>query len=203
MRGDLLRPLSVAVMALWLCACTRDPYVGDYFGRSPARWVGHWRVATLTDRVTGLPFSAAVLGTRSSSNSEVTFPQTATMEVACFRDNPLVRFAFNFKIGTTKNAEFAYRFDDKLGRVVPARITLDHIYMVIEDDTAARQFIDEMTKSQSLYMHIRTINAGRTSAEFELEGAKAAVDAALAGCPLKRPAARPRTASLSAAGPVH
>jgi hypothetical protein len=202
-RGYLLRPLWLGVVALWLGACTRDPYVGTYFGGGPAKWAGKWRVATLTDRVTAAPFAAAVLDTRNSSNSEVTFPQPATMEVACFRNKPIIRFAFAFKIGTTRNAEFAYRFDDKPGRVADARITLDHTFLVVEDEGAVRLFINEMTGSQTLYMHVRTINAGRSSAEFELEGARIAVDAALAGCPVKPTATPPRTAKLSAAGSAH
>jgi hypothetical protein len=191
--------LSVAAMALGLCACTRDPYVAN----GPAVWAGKWRVATLTDRVTGAPFSAAVLATRNSSNSEVTFPQPATMEIGCFRDKPVVRFAFAFKIGSTRNAEFAYRFDEKPGRVATARITLDHMIMVIEDEDAVRPFVNELASSHLLYMHVRTINAGRSSAEFELEGAKAAIDAALAGCPVKPAATPPRTAKLSAKPSTH
>jgi hypothetical protein len=37
-------------------------------------------------------------------------------------------------------------------------------------------------------VRIRSLNAGRTAAEFKVEGAQAAIDAALAGCPVTAPA---------------
>jgi hypothetical protein len=41
-----------------------------------------------------------------------------------------------------------------------------------------------MAMSSVLYMHIRALNALRTSAEFPVDGAPAAIAAAYAGCPL-------------------
>jgi hypothetical protein len=42
-----------------------------------------------------------------------------------------------------------------------------------------------MSGSRTLYVRIRSLNAaGRTTAEFNLEGAAAAVQAAFADCPL-------------------
>ncbi len=46
------------------------------------------------------------------------------------------------------------------------------------------QFVDELATSGVLYLRIRSLNAGRSSAEFRLDGAPAAIDAAFAGCPL-------------------
>lgn len=49
----------------------------------------------------------------------------------------------------------------------------------------------DMSGSRTLYVRIRSLNAGRTTAEFSLEGAAAAVQAAFADCPLSgKPAKR-------------
>jgi len=46
------------------------------------------------------------------------------------------------------------------------------------------RFANEMATSNVLYMHIRALNALRTSAEFPVDGAPAAIAAAYASCPL-------------------
>jgi H2-forming N5,N10-methylenetetrahydromethanopterin dehydrogenase-like enzyme len=41
-----------------------------------------------------------------------------------------------------------------------------------------------MTGSQKLYLRIRSLTLGRTTAEYPLEGSATAVQAAFAGCPV-------------------
>jgi hypothetical protein len=198
-RVDVLRVVPAVVVALFLGACSRDPYVGPIAGT----WSGKWRVARQIDRITGRPIAAAVLATRNSSNSAERFTLPATLELGCFRGQPIVRFAFAFKIGTNRDAEFAYRFDDKPGHVAPARITPDHRFLLIEKDAAVAQFVSELSSSKVLYLHVRTLNAGRSSAEFELEGAPVAIQSALAGCPATPAATPPRTAFLAGQPSAH
>jgi hypothetical protein len=59
--------------------------------------------------------------------------------------------------------------------------------VVIEDKPTVVQFIDEMKTSSGLYLRIRSLNAGRSSAEFKVDGATAAIDSALASCPAVMP----------------
>jgi hypothetical protein len=108
----------VCVLALPLAGCFgRDPIVSSSF----AAPVGNWRVERQTDRITGAPLSSAFLITRDSSNSAVPFSQPAEMTVACFKEAPLVRFVFGFKVGSNRNSVLGYRFDDKPGHEIKAR----------------------------------------------------------------------------------
>ena len=49
------------------------------------------------------------------------------------------------------------------------------------------QFVSEMATSNVLYIRIRSFSAGRTAAEFKVDGAPAAIASAYAGCPVKPP----------------
>jgi hypothetical protein len=55
---------------------------------------------------------------------------------------------------------------------------------VIEDKADVAQFVSELATSDVLYVRIRSLNAGRTAAEFRLNGAPTAIEAAFTGCPL-------------------
>jgi hypothetical protein len=46
------------------------------------------------------------------------------------------------------------------------------------------QFVNELATAELLYIRIRSLNSGRSTAEFRLNGAPAAIEAAYAGCPL-------------------
>ena len=119
------------------------------------------------------------------------YAQPAQLQLTCFERNPVVRFSFEFKIGSDKNSALGYRFDDKPGRDnVESRILLGYTVIVIEDKAAVAQFIDELANSNTLYLRIRSLNAGRTTAEFRVAGAAAAVQAALAECPVTPPPGR-------------
>ena len=101
---------------------------------------------------------------------------------------------FGYKVGSTRNAEFSYRFDDKPGRTIKVHFVEDYKSVVIEGASEVAQFLDEMQSSAALYVLIRSFNAGRTSADFKLEGGADAVKEALAGCP---PAAAPTAKRVS------
>jgi len=110
------------------------------------------------------------LRTRSSSHSGEDYAKPAQLQLTCFERNPVVRFSFEFKIGSDKNSALGYRFDDKPGRDnVESRILIGYTVIVIEDKAAVAQFVDELVNSNTLYLRIRSLNGGRTTAEFRVE----------------------------------
>jgi len=184
LRADGIRRLAGIAGAIALgalaSACARDPIVTA----TNTAAAGNWRVEREVDRITGAPMSSARLETRVVSNAAVVFPPPADLQLSCFKDQPVVVFAFLFKIGSTRNAELSYRFDDKPGHLAQVRFTDDYQRAIIEDRSEVARFADEMATSNVLYVLIRSLNRGRTSAEFRLDGAPGAIGAAFAGCPL-------------------
>lgn len=180
--------VTAVVASLLLSGCTaHDPFVSN----AGAKPVGNWRIERQLDRVTGAPLSSAFLLASTSSNSTVLFVRPAMLQLLCFKDEPVVRFEFGFKVGATRNSVLGYRFDDKPGHEVDARFLQDHMTVVIEDQAEVAQFVSELATSNVLYVRIRSLNAGRTSAEFRLNGAQAAIQTAFAGCPVStRPPAK-------------
>jgi hypothetical protein len=168
------------ILAALLGGCVRDPYVG---GEGETR-SGEWYIAHQIDRITGaeLP-SAAVFG--YGSNSYVDFPKISNFQLTCFDGRPLVRFSFAFKIGNDRESVFGYRFDDQPGHAnVDARVIKDPRMVVIEEPAAVATFLSELPGSSRLYIRIRSLIAGRTSAEYPLEGSEAAIKAAFENCPI-------------------
>lgn len=117
-------------------------------------------------------------------NGDLAFAPPARMDLACFKQHPAVIIVFAFKIGSTRNAEFSYRFDDKPGHVPRMRVVNDYKTVIIEDPHEVALFANELATADVLYVRIRALNAARTSAEFKVAGAPAAIAAAYAGCPL-------------------
>jgi hypothetical protein len=183
-----VRWVAIVGIALALSACARDPYVSTTANTVSS---GEWKIERQTDRVTGSAIASALLMTKNSSHSGEDFAKPAQLQLTCFERNPLVRFSFEFKIGSDKNSALGYRFDDKPGRDnVESRILLGYTVIVIEDKAMVAQFVDELVSSNMLYLRIRSLNAGRTTAEFRVAGAAAAVQAALAECPVAAPQKR-------------
>jgi hypothetical protein len=167
-----------APLALSACVTARDPIVTT---AAPVR-AGNWVVDRQIDRITGAPLSLAYVVTRNSSYSSVAFTHPARMELGCFRQQPIVRFVFSYKVGSNRNSMLSYRFDDRPGRETKARFLHLTRMVVIEDEDAAAQFLRELAASKTLYILVRSLNAGRSSAEFNVEGASAAIEQALADC---------------------
>jgi hypothetical protein len=116
----------------------------------------------------------------------------AHLQLACFKEHAAVVIAFAFKIGSSRNAELAYRFDAKPGHEPRVRIVDDYRSVLIDDPNEVMRFTGDMATSDSLYLHIRSLTAAaRTSAEFKVAGAPPAIVGASAGCPLT-PAAQAR-----------
>lgn len=179
--GVVRSVVPVLAVSLLLGACAaRDPYVSA----SAATAVGNWRVERQTDRITGAPLSSAILRTTNSSQSAVAFTRPAALQIGCFKDQPVVRMAFEFKVGSNRNSVLGYRFDEKPGHEIEARFLQDFKTVVIEERQEVVQFVTELATSNLLYIRIRSLNAGRTAAEFRVDGAPAAIEAALAQCPV-------------------
>ncbi len=182
-RADVLG--CAAGMALLLAACAgRDPYVSGAFGK-----IDEWGTEKHTDRVTGAPVSNSFLVTRKVSYGAILIAPPARLQLICFKEQPAVLIGFDFKIGSTRNAEVAYRFDEKPGHEPHVRIVDDHKTVLIDDPKEVAQFTSELAISEILYLRIRALTAPRTSAEFAVTGAAPMIAAAYANCP-RNPAAR-------------
>ena len=179
----VLRACFLGYMAgagLLLAGCTHDAFVNA----TPFR-VGEWQIDPQTDRITGAPLSNSILMTNRVSHGGMMFAPPAKLQLACFKERAAVIFAFGFKIGSTRNAEVAYRFDEKPGHEPRGRIVNDYLSVIIDDPYEVRQLTGEMATSDVLYLRIRSLTAtGRTSAEFKVAGAAPAIAAAYASCPL-------------------
>ena len=173
---------SIVIAALAGACSTRDPSVFQNETNTAA--AGNWRIERTPDRITGVPVPSAQLATTRSSNSAVPNSKPAAIQLTCFENRPIVRFSFEFRIGSDLNSEFGYRFDDRPGHDnVPSRVLLGYRVIVIEDTAAVAQFTQELASSKSLVVRIRSLNAGRTVADFATDGGKAAIDAVLTNCP--------------------
>jgi hypothetical protein len=176
----------VAALGLVVSGCAgRDPYVA-----TPATTTsGNWKIEKQEDRITGVPVPSAMLIISNASNSFADFAKPASMQMTCFEGKPLVRFAFDFKAGSDTNSTLGYRFDDKPGHDNVASLFMQEYRTVVINDTAeVARFVGEMQGSNTLLIRVRSLSAGRTTAEFKLDGAPAAIEAAFAGCPLTAPA---------------
>ena len=186
-----MRCVAFLVIAVVLGACARDPYVTN----SGEIEAGSWRIARQIDRVIAsqLP-SATVISW--GSNTYVPGVKYATLQLTCHDGQPLVRFGFDFKIGSDRNTFFGYRFDDKPGRDgVESRVLRGYQVIVIEEQAAVAQFLTDLKGSRRLYMRLRSLTGGRTSAEFPVDGSDAAVQAAFTECSGSVPRA-PASASI-------
>ncbi len=187
MRAGLL---TLPAMLLLAACAGRDPVVTT----SDTVPSGDWRIERQVDRITGAPIASAML-TAPSSHSGDAFPKRAMLQLTCFNKAPLVRFSFEVKTGTTRNAELGYRFDDKPGHELAARFLNDDKVAVIEDGAEVTQFVGELATAKQLYLRIRSLSFGRTSAEFNVAGAPAAIAATTATCPAVIEAPKPKKKS--------
>jgi hypothetical protein len=170
-----------------LCGCTLDPFVTEH-GETR---VHDWWIPHQVDRVTGAVLPSAYVYAEAS-NSNLVYPRVSSLLLTCMPGNrPLVRFAFDFKIGSHLNTTLGYRFDDLPGHeIVPTRVVRGNQIIVIEEPDAIAVFVAELEKAETLYVRIRSINGGRTSVEYPVEGAWNAVRAAFANCAMPAPPQR-------------
>ena len=181
MRGALARFLSVVALSALLGVCAgRDAPIATAAAESS----GNWKITDKTDPITGSPASTALLRSSKTMNSALAVTPAGYLQLGCFKGKPSVGFVFAFDVGNTKDSEFGYRFDAKPGRQIDPRFLSNHRTIVIEAKADVERFAAELTASNVLLVQIRSLTEGQTSAEFQVNGAQAAIDAAFAGCPL-------------------
>lgn len=172
--------MAVAMSAIALAACARDALVEGRTGVTS----GKWAIERAIDRVTQAPVPSAFVLTRTVANSRILFPPPASLQLTCFKNKPIVRVEFQFKIGSTRNAQLGYAFDQIAGREPPVRFVDGFRVVIIEDDVEVARFAEGLRNATKVYIRIRALNAGRTSAEFETTGAPQAIAEAYQSCPL-------------------
>ncbi len=181
--------ICISASLLAACVTARDSYVSH----AKVKAAGNWRIETTADPITRKALASALVTTRSS-HSSVPFPQLAIMQLTCFNNERVVRFSFDVKVGSNRNSVLGYRFDDNEGREAKARFLQNDKFVVIEDRVEVEQFAKEIAAAKVLHVRIRSMNSGRTTAEFRVEGAPAALEAAFAGCTPRGDPPRRRTA---------
>lgn len=191
-------PGCLAGAAILLAACGHSNYAHP--GLVP---VGKWTIEQNIDPITNAPVSDSILPTMHVANSNVPFPPPAKMQLMCFKQRPTVFVSFGIKIGSSRNAEVGYRFDEKPGHEPTVRIVDDYKSLIIEDPKEVAQFVNELATSDTLVLRIRSLNAGRTSAEFKVAGAPDAIAAAYVNCPLKPVAGSNATPAAGRLAAVH
>ena len=182
----LAYPAVIACVAFAVSGCAqRDAIVNEQMGVAS----GAWTIERSTDRITNRPVSSAFTKTRkvasAALDNPLVIPEPAVLQLGCFKGAPLVRVGFDFKVGTTMNAELAYVFDQAKGQEPLARFVDNHRGAVIENPEDIARFSAQLTNARTLYVRIRSLNHGRTTAEFEVEGGSAAAKAAFADCPIE------------------
>lgn len=174
---------ALAAAIIVLSGCARDPYVSA-IGEARS---GEWWIAQQIDRITGAPLPSATLFAEAS-NSNLDFPRVSSLQLTCLENQPLIRFAFDFKIGSGRDTALSYRFDTGPGHEnVESRVVRGNQIIVIEDRATQERFLGELAGAQALYVRIRSINGGRTAVEYPLEGSHTAIRAAFANCNMQMP----------------
>lgn len=86
---------------------------------------GRWTVEPRTDPLTGAPIATAYIKIDRLDfiTGRVNSP---ALQLMCFRGAPVVRIAFNVKVGSNRSAELTYRFDDRPGRTPAAAVPFQH-----------------------------------------------------------------------------
>jgi hypothetical protein len=158
----------------------RQPAVG-----TPS--AGAWKIDPRYDRISGATEATARL-TQQIVDPRTLVSHAAILQLACFKGGPVVRFAFDFNIGSANSTTLSYRFDDKPGHPnVKAKLNGRGIKVLLIDDRAAvAQFVDELATSSILYLRVVSLTAGRTNLNFRVSGAPAAIEASYATCPIRR-----------------
>ena len=174
---------ALALAALALAGCVDG-------GFRPIPGSGEWKVENRADQVANRPQYSAILVSRSRNarvETETFAIQYVSLQLLCFDHAPVVRFEFTHKIGANRNSRLAYRFDSNPGRDADVRILQDFRTIVIEDPRMVKTFVDELRGATQLHVQVSSLNFGMTVAEFKVEGAPVAIDAAYSGCPAQPP----------------
>lgn len=192
-----MRAIAVvgALSVLSGCVATTAPEAGD------------WKIERGQDRILGKPAGVAQINARSRNErqQQLRYPQvqlqTGSLQLGCFDNAPVVRIAFNHRVGSNRTSTLSYRFDDRPGRDASARFLQTFSTVVIEDPKEVALFIEQLRASNTLYVRVMSHVAGTSTVEFPLKGAPAAIDAAYQACAVDW--LKPRTAGAPGSEPPH
>ena len=181
-----MRSVVGCLVAFVLGGCALDPFV-TIGGETYTSYAGNWLIEDNVDPITGIAVpSARVFTIRSSSASLEYFAKPASMQLTCSDKDPVVKFSYDFKVGSSPNSIFGYRFDEKPGHDnVNVRFLHNAKAIVIEDRATVVQFVRDMESTKRLVVRSRSFNAGRSVTEFDVDGSAPAIKAAFASCPLE------------------
>ena len=73
--------------------------------------------------------------------------------------------------------------DERPGHQIAANFLDDDKIAVIENGAEVTTFLNELATAKTLYLRVRSLGLGRTTAEFNVEGGAAAIAATTAHCP--------------------
>ena len=169
------RRIVVLLFASFTVAACATPDPG-----SSAPPVSAWRVEAARIESDG-PRAVALLS-GSALTSKALYPYRAVLEIACYRNAPRVRIGFQFTV-TSGSVRLAYRFDALPERqiLVRGRGHRRNI-LVIEQPADVTPFLAALSSATTLQIDIRRPPFRYDRASFEVSGAAAAIDQALAPC---------------------
>ena len=179
-----------ALSVLSGCVATTAPEAGD------------WKIERGHDRILGKPAGVAQVSARSRNErqQQLSYPklqlQTGSLQLGCFDNAPVVRLAFNHRVGSNRTSTLSYRFDDKQGHDAQVRFLETFSTAVMEDPKEVALFVEQLRSSGTLYVRVMSHVAGTTTVEFPLKGAPLAIETAYQACPVDW--LKPRTAGASA-----
>jgi hypothetical protein len=177
---NVLRSALACVCALALLATAIAPAAAQATAGAP------WNIDRKPDPITGAGANAWVLATRVTPRAGH-LPRPAGLQLACFKNEPIVRVKFGVMVGANRSASFRYRFDDKPGREPKVRFLADRSTIVLEEKAEVSRFASDLAGSDQLVVSVDSLIFGKTNAAFPVRGAPPAIAAAYAQCPLPSP----------------
>jgi hypothetical protein len=162
---------TAAALLLGACATPDHPETGK------------WKFEPVFDPTVDAPVTTAFL---SISRFELLTGDLyeGNLQLMCFRKRPIIRFAFNIKVGTDRSAGVTYRFDGHPAREVNAKFFARDKVIVIDRLDEVEQFVGQLASAQNLFLRITVLTTDSIVARFEVHGARHAIERSFATCPL-------------------
>ena len=156
---------------------------------------GAWKIDQRIDRISGVPAPSAMVGKPVLDSGTLVFHQTL-LQLMCFEGAPIVRFAFDFNIGSANSTTLSYRFDDKPGHPNAAvnLVGRDAKVITIEEPRVVAQFAEELVTSNVLHVDVHSLTKAALKIDYPVTGGAAAVEASYAACPIGSENPRAKTA---------
>lgn len=148
--------------------------------------------------VSGSQVTTAWLSIRRYNFLSTTFYE-GELQFLCFKTRPVIRLAFNLRVGSDKTAALACRFDQNPERYAKAKFFAQEKFIVIDDGKEVADFSNQLQSAQSLFLRVTRLRGGSFTAKFPVHGAQHAIDTAFAECPIAHKP-KPHTSKILFAG---